>query len=206
MTDHKNHLSRAYGLDGVDATQKFYSDWAATYDAEVLENGYATPKRCAKALAHCVQTKDLSILDIGCGTGLSGKFLSEAGFTQIDGCDINPDMLEIAKVREIYRQLWRSDLNDPFPFDTGMYDVIAAIGVIGSGAAPVEVFYDMMKKLGSGGFAVFSFNDHTLTHPEFEAAAANHIDTGAFELLLKEYGPHLPGKNMHSNVYVMRKQ
>lgn len=206
MSDHKDHLSRAYDLKSVADTQKFYSDWAKTYDAEVLENGYATPERCAKALAGFTPEQDLAILDIGCGTGLSGKFLSEAGFTRIDGCDLNPEMLEVAKTRNVYDKLWQSTLDDPFPFEDGTYDAISAIGVIGAGAAPVTLLYAMLAKLDSGGFAVFSFNDHTLNDPAFECCVMNHADCGTFQLLFKEHGPHLPGAGMESTVYVMRKR
>lgn len=206
MSDHKDHLSRVYGLETAADTQKFYSDWAATYDAEVLENGYATPERGAAALAGFTPEQDLAILDVGCGTGLSGKFLSKAGFTRIDGCDLNAEMLKVAKTRGIYNRLWQSDLDNPFPFEDGTYDAISAIGVIGVGAAPVMLLYDLFAKLKSGGLTVFSFNDHTLENPAFECCVMNHTDCGAFELLFKENGPHLPGKNMNSNVYVMRKR
>lgn len=206
MSDHKDHLSRAYGLETTADTQKFYSDWAKTYDAEVLENGYATPERCAKALAGFTPEQDLAILDIGCGTGLSGKYLAEAGFTRIDGCEINPDMLEIAKTRNVYDHLWQSTVKDPFPFEDGTYDAVCAIGVIGTGGAPVTLLYAALKKLQSGGLAVFSFNDHTLQDPDFECCVMNHTDCGAFQLLFKEHGAHLPGKGMNATVYVMRKQ
>ncbi len=206
MSDHKNHLSRAYGLGNVTDTQAFYTDWAATYDAEVQENGYATPERCAKALAGFTPEQDLAILDIGCGTGLSGKHLADAGFTRIDGCDINPEMLKVAETRNVYDCLWQSSTDNPFPFKDGTYDVITAIGVISIGAAPIDLLYALLKKLNSGGMAVFSFNDHTLAVPEYECAVMNHTDCGAFELLFKEHGPHLPGKGMKSNVYVMRKR
>ena len=75
MTKHKNHLNHSYQLDSVDATQEFYSDWAVTYDAEIIDNGYASPQRCADALALFTEDKRLKLLDIGCGTGLSGKIL-----------------------------------------------------------------------------------------------------------------------------------
>lgn len=206
MSEHKNHLSRAYGQRTATETQTFYSDWAATYDAEVLENGYATPKRCATALAGFTPDKDLAILDIGCGTGLSGKHLSEVGFTRIDGCDLNSEMLKAAKTRNIYDKLTQVTPDNPFPFESGAYDAISAVGVIGMGAAPVELLYTLFQNLESGGMAVFSFNDHTLADPAFECCVMNHMDCGAFELLFKEHGPHLPGQNIKSTVYVMRKR
>ena len=44
------YLSGAYGLEGSAATIGFYDEWAASYEAEIRENGYATPARCAAAL------------------------------------------------------------------------------------------------------------------------------------------------------------
>ncbi len=205
MTNHKNHLNNSYQLDSVADTQDYYTDWAATYDAEVIANGYVTPQRCADALASVAAKKSLSILDIGCGTGLSGKIISETGFTNIDGCDINPEMLEVAKTRKLYQQLWLSDPENPFPFTTGKYDAITAVGVIGAGAAPLGLFHQAISKLASGGLFVFSFNDHTLEDSSYEAAVNDEIENKNFELLFKEYGPHLPGREMQSNVYVLRR-
>lgn len=205
MTNHKNHLNHSYQLDSVDATQAYYSDWAKTYDNEILANGYASPQRCADALAKFADSKDLHILDIGCGTGLSGKVLTNTDFTNIDGCDINPEMLEIAKTRDVYQHLWLSEIENPFPFETGKYAAITAIGVIGAGAAPLSVFHQTISKLASGGLFVFSFNDHTLEDPRYEAAMNTEIKNHQFELLFKEYGDHLPGRDVKSNVYVLRK-
>lgn len=205
MTKHKNHLNLSYGLETVDDIQNHYSDWAKTYDAEIIDNGYASPYRCAEALSTFAADKDLAILDIGCGTGLSGKILNEYGFTNLDGCDINPEMLEIAKTRDIYKQLWLSDPENPFPFEDGKYAAITAVGVIGSGAAPLIVFHQTISKLVSGGLFVFSFNDHTLEDPSFEAAVYDEVGSSRFELLFNEYGPHLPGREINSIVYVMKK-
>jgi len=206
MANHKNHLNLSYGLETVDEIQNHYSDWAKTYDAEIIDNGYASPYRCAEALTEFAPDKDLTILDIGCGTGLSGKILNEYGFTNLDGCDINPEMLEISKTRNIYKHLWLSDPEDPFPFEDGKYAAITAVGVIGSGAAPLIVFNQAISKLASGGLFVFSFNDHTLEDPSYEQAIEDEIENKRFELLFKEYGDHLPGRNLKSNVYVMRKR
>ncbi len=38
----------------VDDTMALYRDWSATYDADVLASGYATPTRAATALAPLV--------------------------------------------------------------------------------------------------------------------------------------------------------
>ena len=82
---------------------------------------------------------------------------------------------------------------------------MAAIGVIGAGAAPISVLHTLMRKLAPGGKLVFSFNDHALEDPANEAGLAEWTDTGAAVLLFKEHGPHLPGINLGSNVYVLER-
>lgn len=204
MSDHNNHLDSAFKLETVDETRDFYADWAATYDAEIAENGYTTPKRCAEAVAQFAPPNS-AVLDTGCGTGISGLALKAAGFSQIDGFDITDEMLRVARDRGLYRNIWLADADSSIDIIRGPYDVIAAIGVIGNGAAPVSFFYDIVKQMKRGAFFVFSFNDHTLEDPQFEAAINNTLDSGGYSLLFKEYGPHFPKRNMNSNVYVMQR-
>ncbi len=204
MSDHNNHLDRAYKLDSVNETRDFYADWAATYDAEIAENGYATPKRCAEAVSK-FSSSDAVVLDTGCGTGLSGLALRAAGFAHIDGFDITDEMLNVARGRDLYRNIWLAEAGAQIDVSRGPYDVIAAIGVIGNGAAPVTFFYDIIKQMNRGSFFVFSFNDHTLEDPQFEGALNNTLDTGGYGLVFKEYGPHFPKRDMNSNVYVMQR-
>ena len=52
---------------------------------------------------------------------------------------------------------------------------------------------------------VFSFNDHSLADPAFEAQVKDYIGTSRAELMFKEYGDHLPGAGLKSNVYVLKK-
>lgn len=196
-------LSQVYAARNVDETRQVYDDWAASYEAEIAENGYATPGRCAAALVK-VQT-DLSspVLDFGCGTGLSGLALRLAGFQTIDGVDISGEMLAQAADKQVYRETRQVPAHHEVPH--GQYRTIAAIGVIGSGAAPISVLDMLMHALGRGGRLVFSFNDHTLEDPVHEARINEWTDCGAARLLLREQGDHLPGIDMNSNVYILEK-
>ena len=62
-----------------------------------------------------------------------------------------------------------------------------------------------MAGLGAGGRLVLSFNDHALADPQHEAKLAHYTDSGQAKLLFKEYGDHLPGIGVKSNVYVLAK-
>lgn len=198
-------LAKTYGARDAASTRQLYDDWASSYETEVAENGYVTPGRCAAALKAEILDQDAPILDFGCGTGLSGLALKLAGFTVIDGLDLSADMLAQARAKNLYRTLSRIEAGAPLEHTPGEYGAIAAIGVIGAGAAPISVFDKLIAGLGKGGKLVFSFNDHALADTENEARVQTSLDNGQAVLRFKEYGDHLPGINLKSNVYVIEK-
>jgi SAM-dependent methyltransferase len=50
------------------------------------------------------------ILDLACGTGRIGAWLRERCAAVIDGVDLTPEMLEVARGRDIYRDLRLADV------------------------------------------------------------------------------------------------
>lgn len=199
-------FDKVYDVSSPEETQEMYGKWAASYDAEVADNGYATPPRVAKALAKFVPDRTTPILDFGCGTGLSGLALRQAGFAQIDGMDPNSEMLAQARTKQAYRNLIETDIADETPIPHDTYAAISAIGVIGTGAAPADVLHTLMKALPKGGLLGLSLNDHALADPSYERALGDWLDCGAALLLFKKYGAHLPGQNIKSNVYIVEKK
>ncbi|MFT6674125.1 MAG: putative TPR repeat methyltransferase [Sulfitobacter sp.] len=198
-------LDKAYGARDANETRALYDKWAASYEAELGENGYVTPQRCAAALVKFSKSKALPILDFGCGTGLSGLALRLAGFETIDGVDVSADMLARAREKSIYRTLTQIDADKRFIPAAGDYAALAAIGVIGAGAAPISVFDTLMKSLTRGGLFVFSFNDHALEDPAHEGRVNEWIDCGAARLLFCEHGDHIPGIGLKAKVYLLEK-
>ena len=198
-------LDKVYDARGVEETRALYDAWSQTYEDEVGANGYVTPERCSQALAQVTDDLRAPILDFGCGTGLSGLALTKSGFRIIDGVDLSAEMLAGAEAKGFYRELRQIEAGVS-PVDTpGSYAAIAAIGVIGAGAAPVETFDLLMHSLGRGGKLVLSYNDHALEDPVYEARISEWVDPGAARLLFKEHGPHLPQIGLSSTVYVLEK-
>lgn len=198
-------LNTAFTARDAGETRALYDDWAASYEAEVTAEGYATPARCAAALRKYVQETDVPVLDFGCGTGLSGQALRDAGFDVIDGVDLSPEMLAQAQDKAIYRSLTQIKGGKTLPFADGAYSLMAAVGAIGTGAAPAGMLHTLMRKLPKGGKLVFSLNDHTLKDPACEGALSEWTDCGAARLLMREDGPHLPGINLNATIYVIEK-
>jgi predicted TPR repeat methyltransferase len=201
----RRFLDHAYDLPDRRATAAFYGGWAASYDAEITGNGYATPARCAAALAAYAADLSAPVLDIGCGTGLSGLALTAAGFGTIDGTDLSAEMLVRAEARGVYRRLFRGDLADPLPVAPGVYANAAAVGVVSPGHAPPETVDAVLAILPPGGCLVLSLNDHALADPAFPGRIEQLVAAGAAEPVFREHGPHLPGIGLEATVLVLRK-
>lgn len=71
----------------------------------------------------------LTILDLGCGTGLMGEYLKPYA-NQLTGVDLSSDMINIAESKEIYDQLIISELSDYLRnSDSAVWNLIIAADV-----------------------------------------------------------------------------
>ncbi|KAI9508300.1 williams-Beuren syndrome critical region protein 22 [Russula earlei] len=69
------------------------------------------------------------LLDIGCGSGLSGEILDEEGYIWA-GVDIAPSMLEVALERDVEGDLFLQDIGQGFGFRPGSFDGAISISVL----------------------------------------------------------------------------
>ncbi|KAF8519486.1 williams-Beuren syndrome critical region protein 22 [Hysterangium stoloniferum] len=69
------------------------------------------------------------VLDIGCGSGLSGEILEEEGHVWA-GVDISPSMLEVALERDVEGDLFLQDIGQGFGFRPGSFDGAISISVL----------------------------------------------------------------------------
>jgi predicted TPR repeat methyltransferase len=205
MAKQTKFLDRAYELGDAEQTRALYESWAESYDAEVKENRYASPARTAAAMAEAVADKAAPLLDLGCGTGLSGAALHEAGFAVIDGTDFSEEMLNVAGAKGVYRKLVKGDLNAPIPAQPGDYANITAVGVFSPSHAPAPLIDEVVALLPRGGCFGFSLNDHALEDPSYEARIKALAEAGRVEVVCDAYGDHLPGIGLKAKIYVLRK-
>ncbi|MDG2339835.1 MAG: methyltransferase domain-containing protein [Paracoccaceae bacterium] len=188
----------------TEETIQVYTDWADTYDSDLATRGYRTPMRIAQALQPYKDELTGPILDFGCGTGLSGIVLAEAGYRNLHGTDITAEMLKIAETKNVYDKIWQSSVGD-ISVSPGDYNLIVAAGVISLGAAQPEILSDVLDVLDIGGLLAFSFNDPTLENKSYDAALDAEVSAGRAKVLFREHGPHLDDPAMGSDVIILRR-
>lgn len=207
MGNDSGHFSSAYSLESQEQTLTHYSSWAKSYDEEVSRDGqYAQPRRVAEALTALGVDKNSTILDVGCGTGLSGEALKEAGFTLIDGCDFSPEMLEKASAKSIYRNLFTADLNVGLPeIEDASCDVVTAVGVFSFGHVMPDACDDMLRVLKPNGIFVVALNEQFWDRGDLATKIEDLKSEKKIEEISREYGEHLPTHDVSGWVIVMKK-
>lgn len=122
------------------------------------------------------------LMDIGCGSGISGDAIDEAGHTWI-GYDISPSMLRIANDRELDGDLLLADAGHGLRFRPGLFDGAISISALQwlcncdhKGHEPfkrLRLFFDRLYlALRKGARAVLQFYPETAAQVEMITAAA----------------------------------
>lgn len=131
-----------------------YDIFSKTYDGTLRGWQYKAPEVGAELLKEFVPVES-KILDAGCGTGLTGLALKQHGFENIIGVDISGASLEVARKKEVYRELHQVDLQMPLPFRDNEFDAVECIAVLGHIEAP-SLLYEFCRVVRPGGYVVFS--------------------------------------------------
>ncbi|MGF1553561.1 MAG: class I SAM-dependent DNA methyltransferase [Paracoccaceae bacterium] len=198
-------LGSVYDLTDAEAARRHYDAWAARYDDDLAKAEYATPARAARMLVEAGADPAGALADFGCGTGLSGEAFAAAGFGVIDGFDISPASLDLARAKGVYRALVECDLGRPLPVEDGAYANAAAVGVLAAALMPVDTLDRMLATLEPGGRLVFSLNDHHRADGLIEGRLMELTDCGAARLLAREHGVHLPTLGIEATLYVLQR-
>jgi len=114
--DHALYDRRRYPIVDV---REGYGAWVRTYEQTVEDE-------MDVRLLDRLQTVDWSaprcVLDLACGTGRIGAWVGRRSAAAIDGVDITPEMLEVARRKGVYRTLRLADVsNTGLPDET--YDL-----------------------------------------------------------------------------------
>jgi predicted TPR repeat methyltransferase len=166
-----------------------YDEMAPAYDATLLSQwGYSAPATAADLLARHVDLQS-AILDVGCGTGLTGGELQRVGFGSVCGADISQPSLQIAASKGVYQTLVRTDLLKPLPFLDGRFDAAVCIGVL-SYISGDTLFRELCRVVRDGGLLLFSHRTDLVAERAFEQLLARLEAEGLWSQALRT--PHLP--------------
>ena len=115
-------------------------------------------------------TNEACIMDLACGTGLVGEQLSNRGYKNIDGVDLVPELLQVAKEKGIYGSLQEGTMGTPGCEKLGVaanqYDAAICVGALVYKHVPSEGLDDVVHVVKPGGLACFSIRELSLNDSE----------------------------------------
>ncbi len=146
-----------------------FDQFSADYDERMIgQLAYAAPqilfdlaslvmpgRMGASAKAGATIKKELSVLDLGCGTGLAGAVFKPLA-ARLDGVDLSPAMIEKARARGIYGDLKVADLETALAATGPRYDLILAADTLVYLGDLGQVFEGARNRLSSNGYFLFT--------------------------------------------------
>lgn len=125
-------------------------------DILVEQLGYAVPVQVRQRLQALKLGPFRKLLDLGCGTGLTGAALRDMA-DDITGLDLSENMVEIAHEKEVYDTLYVAEVEDYLEDnDDGPFDIITATDVVPYLGGLEALFFGAAENLEPGGLFIFS--------------------------------------------------
>lgn len=125
-------------------------------DILVEQLGYAVPVMVRQRLQQLGLGPFQRLLDLGCGTGLTGGALRDM-VTDMTGIDISEKMVEIAHEKDLYETLYVAEIEDFLEDnDDEAFDLVTATDVLPYLGALEALFFGAAENMVSGGIFVFS--------------------------------------------------
>lgn len=135
-----------------------FDQYAPRFDADLRDRlRYRTPALLADLLAEAGIAADgtRQVLDLGCGTGLSGVALKPFA-ARLHGIDLSPRMLAEARRRGVYDALEEADLLAWLPRQRARFTLIAAVDVLNYLGDLRPALAGLANAVAPGGAVAFS--------------------------------------------------
>jgi predicted TPR repeat methyltransferase len=158
------HLTAAAGLThdagraSPDYVRVLFDGYAPSFDNHLISLGYRIPGllRREVELFNREGGGRISVLDLGCGTGLVGVALSGLTLQCLVGVDLSTAMLAEAARRDLYQDLHQADLESFLTTETRQFSLVLAADVLPYLGNLSEVFRLVGQRLLSCGRMMFS--------------------------------------------------
>jgi predicted TPR repeat methyltransferase len=138
----------------VEAT---FDSFAGSFDSKLAKLLYRAPELVAAALAETEpeMTKHLDVLDAGCGTGLCGPLIAPYA-RRLVGVDLSVGMLNHARTRNVYDDLFKVELTAYLRDVTEAFDVIVSADTLCYFGPLEDVVAAAAEALRPGGRLIFT--------------------------------------------------
>ncbi|MCB2081229.1 MAG: tetratricopeptide repeat protein [Rickettsiales bacterium] len=157
----KVHLAALEGETPVSLAEAYVTEqfdaYAEHFESQLVETlHYAAPEEIHDILAPLLPETPLRILDLGCGTGLSGAVFAKRK-AHLVGVDLSPKMLAKAQEKQLYDTLITADIRTAMRQQQNAdFDLVIAADVFIYVGALEEVFAEVTRILKPGGWFAFS--------------------------------------------------
>ena len=156
MRDFSRFDTRGYPTVSV---REGYAAWADHYERTVDDE---MDLRLLDRAGSVAWTQVREAVDLACGSGRIGTWLARQGVTNIDGVDITPEMIALARSKGIYRTVTQADVAHT-GLDGGRYD-LAIQSLADEHIADLSPLYLEAARLAKpgGAFVIVGYHPHFL--------------------------------------------
>ncbi len=180
------HPNKNFTLSKQGYISNLFDMFADNFEDCLQELNYHAPEFIAQKSAEFYQTdtnKKLRILDLGCGTGLCGKYLDSVFKNkEFIGVDLSAKMLAKAEEKNIYNQLVKGDLLYYLKSNTKLFDLVVSADVFTYFGNLDKTFFLINKSLHQNGVFIFTISKNIISEDDWIQ--------------------HISGRFLHSENYV----
>lgn len=140
--------------------ERSFDSFAASFDAKLAKLAYRAPALVAAMLAESGvdASKELDVLDAGCGTGLCGALVAPHA-RRLVGVDLSENMIARARERNVYDELLKHELTAYLRDSAETFDVIVSADTLVYFGPLEDVVAAAANALRPGGRLIFTVEE-----------------------------------------------